>query len=95
MVRTGFRDFIGSWKTMAIRDPRMRRARTSSMPRMSSPSRVIASAVTSPGGLVTSFMMESAVTLLPEPLSPTIPSTFPGMRSNETPPTAWTVPSSV
>src|SRR5919106_1379972 len=40
-------------------------------------------------------MMASEVTLLPEPDSPTIPSTCPGWRSKLTPRTAWTMPSSV
>jgi hypothetical protein len=34
----------------------------------------------------------SAVTLLPEPDSPTIPSVSPGAMSKEMPLTAWTVP---
>jgi len=36
-----------------------------------------------------------AVTLLPQPDSPTIPSVSPGAMSNETPLTAWTIPRSV
>ena len=36
-----------------------------------------------------------AVTLLPEPDSPTMPRISPGRRSNETPSTACTMPSSV
>ncbi len=39
--------------------------------------------------------MASEVTLLPEPDSPTIPSTCLGWRSKLTPRTAWTMPSSV
>src|SRR5262245_43864343 len=38
--------------------------------------------------------MERAVTLLPQPLSPTAPSVAPGARSKLTPSTAFTVPSS-
>ena len=36
-----------------------------------------------------------AVTDLPQPDSPTTASTSPGLTSNETPSTAWTIPSSV
>src|SRR6476646_7501769 len=38
--------------------------------------------------------MDCAVTLLPQPLSPTMPSVFPGETSNEAPSTALVVPSS-
>ena len=38
--------------------------------------------------------IERAVTLLPQPLSPTMPSVRPGSRSKETPSTARTMPSS-
>ncbi len=40
-------------------------------------------------------MIESAVTDLPQPDSPTIPSVLPTSTSNETPSTAWTAPSRV
>ena len=40
-------------------------------------------------------MTDITVTLLPEPDSPTMPSTSPGATSNETPSTARTSPSSV
>src|SRR4051795_818423 len=42
-----------------------------------------------------SRMMDITVTLLPDPDSPTMPSTSPGEMSNETPSTARTSPSSV
>ena len=42
-----------------------------------------------------SRMIESDVTLLPEPLSPTMPSVRPGSRRNERSSTALTTPSSV
>ena len=41
------------------------------------------------------FIIEYAVTDLPEPDSPTIPKTFPLSRKNETPLTAFTSPASV
>ena len=40
-------------------------------------------------------MIAWAVTLLPEPDSPTIASVFPRWTENETPSTAWTMPSSL
>jgi hypothetical protein len=42
-----------------------------------------------------SCMIESAVTLLPLPDSPTIPNVSPGPREKETPSTAFTTPSGV
>src|SRR6476659_1455687 len=42
-----------------------------------------------------SRMSDMAVTLLPEPDSPTMPSTLPARMVNETPSTARTIPSSV
>src|SRR3984893_14144277 len=80
---------------MAMLEPRTSRACASLKPSRSVPSRVIASAVTLPGGSGTSRMMESAVTLWPLPLSPTSPRISPSSRSNETPFTARTVPRSV
>src|SRR5215813_15443510 len=47
-----------------------------------------------PGGSWTSRMIESAVTLLPHPDSPTTPRTDPGSISNDTSSTAATGPSS-
>ena len=48
-----------------------------------------------PGGLGMSRMMESAVMLLPQPLSPTMASDSPSMRSKVTPSTAFTTPADV
>ena len=47
------------------------------------------------GGFGISPMIESAVTDLPQPDSPTIPSVLPSSTVNETPSTAWTAPSRV
>jgi hypothetical protein len=49
----------------------------------------------SPAGAGMSPMMDRAVTLLPQPDSPTTASTSPGRTSKLTPSTAWTVPTSV
>ena len=40
-------------------------------------------------------MIERQVTLFPQPDSPTIASVFPFSTENDTPSTAWTMPSSV
>src|SRR6516225_5767706 len=48
-----------------------------------------------PGGLGTSLKIEVAVTLLPQPDSPTSPSVRPFSIESETPSTAWTRPASV
>src|SRR5215831_4325647 len=48
-----------------------------------------------PGGDATSRMIDSAVTLLPQPDSPTSPSVVRGAMSNDTPSTARIVPSGV
>jgi hypothetical protein len=48
-----------------------------------------------PGGDATSRMIDSAVTDLPQPDSPTTPSVVPRGTANETPSTARTVPRSV
>src|SRR5262245_63255399 len=45
-------------------------------------------------GRSTILKIDRAVTLLPHPLSPTIPSVAPGFISKSTPSTAFTVPSS-
>src|SRR5260370_41027916 len=45
-------------------------------------------------GRSTMRRIDCAVTLLPQPLSPTMPSVFPGETSNEAPSTALVVPSS-
>ena len=44
------------------------------------------------GGFGINRSTDSAVTLLPEPDSPTMPSVLPGRRSKPTPRTAWTTP---
>ena len=48
-----------------------------------------------PGGMAMSRMIDSAVTLLPEPDSPTMPSVSPGVERERQPLTARTMPSSV
>jgi hypothetical protein len=46
-----------------------------------------------PGGSATSFVIENAVTLLPQPVSPTSPTVSPRRMWKETPSSALTTPS--
>ena len=80
--RTGLSDVIGSWKIIARRSPRRSRiARSGS-------SRVAAVERTLPRDLGGCFRQQphdgKAVTLLPQPLSPTIPSVAPRASSKLT-----------
>src|SRR5918998_409729 len=92
-VKTGLRLVIGSWKIIAMSLPRISCMRWSETPRRSWPSKRISPSGYSTGGLGLSCMMESEVTLLPLPDSPTIPNVSPGSRENDTPSTALTTPS--
>ena len=67
---TGFREDIGSWKTIATSRPRMRFNSLTGMPMISRPSRRI-DPETKAGGTGSSPMTASIDTLLPEPDSPT------------------------
>src|SRR5918998_451892 len=93
IVWTGFREVRGSWKIMAIPDPRILRSSWGGRPSSSRPLNL-----TDP---VTSALagrrprVASMVTVLPEPDSPTIPRTFAGSRLRSTPRTADTRPSMV
>ena len=95
ILSVGFSEVIGSWKIIAISWPR-----TSSSSRSLSVVRSRPSKMTSPptifaGGFGISPMIDSAVTDLPQPDSPTIPSVLPLSTANETPSTALTTPSRV
>src|SRR5438128_1560719 len=94
MENTGLREVIGSWKTMAIRAPRTRRIASASLASRSSPSKSTRPAATRPGG-GTSRMMDSEVTLFPQPLSPTSPRTSPRSMAKLTPSTARSTPCAV
>src|SRR5262245_10121172 len=107
MVWTGLNEDIGSWKMSAISAPRIDRisgpfgasfARSTTwspaiLPLVAVRRKWISPSTMRPGRS-TSRRIERAVTLLPQPLSPTIPSVFPGYSSKLTPSTAFTVPSS-
>src|SRR5919201_5571165 len=66
--------------------------RLSGSVRRSTPSNSTSPPSMRPGGCGTSRMMESAVTLLPQPDSPTMPSVRPRARLKSTPSTARTSP---
>src|SRR5215203_4164382 len=95
MVSTGLRLVIGSWKIMAMRLPRIARISLSSRPRRSRPSKATLPRTVRPRRGGSRRMIDSAVTLLPQPDSPTIPSVSPAPTSNDTPSTARVVPSSL
>ncbi len=90
---TGFSEVIGSWKTNEIWRPRTFRRRDPEAPSSSSPSKRTLPVTVAVFGRRP--RIESAVTLLPQPDSPTIPSTCLGSSVSDIRSTAWTVPSSV
>src|SRR5258706_7901865 len=95
MVKAGLSDVIGSWKIIEMRSPRTARIRAAGSASRFAPSKRISPAAMRPGGLATSPMMESAVTLLPQPDSPTSPSVRPASSVKLTSSTALKVPASV
>ena len=92
-VKTGFSDVIGSWNTNEISRPRTLRRVASSADSRSRPSkRAVPDSCAEAGS---SRSSDIAVTLLPQPDSPTTASTSPGSSENDTRSTACTEPSSV
>ena len=94
-VSTGLSEVIGSWKIIAMRLPRSARISFSSSFSRSWPLNSIVPAVIWPPGAGTSRMIESEVTLLPEPLSPTMPSVSPASSEKLTSSTARSSPCSI
>ena len=94
-VNTGLRLVIGSWKIIAISSPRIWHILSSSSASKSRPLNKICPDSIRPGGSATSLITERALTLLPQPLSPTMPKVLPLPTENETPSTARLTPSSV
>src|SRR5260221_3714603 len=94
MVKAGLSEVIGSWKIIEMRLPRTARMAAGGRRRRSAPSKRLSPA-TRPGGIATSPMIESAVTLLRHPDSPTRPSVRPASSARLTPSTALKVPASV
>src|SRR6266516_633770 len=90
---TGLSEVIGSWKIIAISRPRISRISYSLIRVRSWPLNMTFPPTIRPGRC--RRMMLSAVTDLPQPDSPTMPSVSPALSSNETPSTALTMPSLV
>ena len=92
---TGLRLVIGSWKIMPIRLPRI--ARIAAGVQRQQLRAVEADAARDDAARAggTSRMIDSAVTDLPHPLSPTTPSVSPRSSDSDTPSTALTTPSRV
>ena len=80
-VSTGLSVIIGSWNTMAMRSPADARAARSAAGRRAPARRAGSSRATIRPGGSTRPRSEKPVTLLPEPDSPTSPSTSPRARS--------------
>ena len=91
---TGLSAVIGSWKTIAISAPRIRRSSSSEAPTRSRPANATRPSKRAFGERVRPISV-MPVTDLPEPDSPTIASTSPASTWKETPSTACTTPSSV
>ena len=84
MRRTGLSVIIGSWKIMAMRLPRSARSCGSGSVVSRGPGSGCCRAAMRPGGS-TRPMMEKPVTVLPQPDSPTSPSTRPRARRERNP----------
>ena len=95
MVKTGFKLVIGSWKIMEILLPLKSCSSFLSISSMFLPSKIISPSTIFPGGCGIRRSIDKAVTLLPEPVSPTIPRVSMTLRSKLTPSTAFTTPPSV
>ena len=87
-VCTGLRLVIGSWKIIDTASPRTARISLSGRSRRLRPSSLISPPAMRPGGLGTRRMIDSDVTDLPQPDSPTMPSVSPGASEKLTPSTA-------
>ena len=89
-VNTGSRLVIGSWNTIDTRPPRSSRSGRPFRVRMSSPASNAVPLMTAPGGV--SWSSARAVIVLPQPLSPTTPTTSFCGTSKDTFSTARRVP---
>ncbi len=92
-VKTGFRLVIGSWKIIAMSLPRTWRISSSESASRSRPSKRISPVGISAGGMSCRRMIDSEVTLLPQPDSPTSPRVSPARIEKLIPSTARTTPS--
>jgi len=93
IVSTGFSEVIGSWKIIEMALPRSARIRASLAASRSSPRKRMAPLANIAGGPGRRRRIDIAVTLLPQPDSPTMPSISPAFSCQETPSTARTMPS--
>ena len=94
-LKAGLRLVIGSWKIMPISRPRMAFSVRRSARARSRPRNRMAPLAIRVGGSGSRRRTDMAVTLLPQPDSPTSPSTSPGPMANETSSTRRTGPASV
>ena len=94
-MSTGLSEVIGSWKIIEISLPRTARISRSDKSSRSRPSKRTLPDTMRPGGDAINRKIESEVTLLPQPDSPTIASVSPVYTENDTPSTARTTPSRV
>src|SRR6185503_6140801 len=92
--KAGLSEVIGSWKIIASLAPRRSRSRAGDCFSRSSPSSSTSPPAMRPGGCGMRPMIESAVTLLPQPDSPTMPRVRPRSSLRSTPSTARTSPRS-
>ena len=91
---TGFSDDTGCWKIIEMRSPRMARISAAVLVARSSSWNLMFPDTTLPGSAMRRST-ESAVTLLPQPDSPTRPRISPRSIFRSTPSTAFTTPSRV
>src|SRR5688572_16660044 len=94
MRSTGLSVIIGSWNTIEICAPRTLRISSSGSVTRSLPPKRMRPPTMRPGGS-TRPRMEKPVTVLPQPDSPTRPSTSPGFTAKLTPSTALATPARV
>src|SRR5579859_6936185 len=91
--RNGLSEVIGSWKIIDMEAPRSLSSSSSFMPRISCPRSLT---LPEPEPFLASRpMIVIRIWLLPEPDSPTMPTTSPALRAKLTPLTAATLPLSV
>src|SRR5262245_10796004 len=94
IVYTGVNAVIGSWKIIAISPPRIARISPGERPNRSRPRRSTSPSTIAFGSRI-SRITAIIETVLPEPDSPTIPTTSSTFTVSETPSTARTIPASV
>ena len=94
-MSTGLSEVIGSWKMKPISLALMSSSSLLVSGTRSRPSNRIWPSTMRPGGIAISFRIDIAVTVLPQPDSPTTQSVSPLLSAMSTPSTACSMPSSV